>query len=178
MQWNAPLAVASAVFVLFLLWKLRPRMDSGGSSGKTVALKEAKARITAAKTDEERALALCDAGDAAAGRFRGSESAIGYYLRAMRASPRSADLVSRAAKGLARRPRALESLLWRRLGAEPWTGGGEAAAKVALDELARLYGGPLRNAARAGAMQHARELLGGGSPSSATGTGNENRPGT
>jgi hypothetical protein len=134
-------------------------MDDGRGAGKAVALDEAKARITAAKTDEERALALCDAGDAAAARFRGSESAIGYYLRAMRASPRSAELVTRAAKGLARRPRALESLLWRRLGAEPWKDGGEAAAKVALDELARLYGGPLRNAARASAMQHARELL-------------------
>jgi hypothetical protein len=160
MQWNAPLAVASAVFVLFLLWKLRPHLDSGGGSGRTVALKEAKARVTAAKTDEERALALCDAGDAAAGRFQGSESAIGYYLRAMRASPQSAELVTRAAKGLARRPRALESLLWRRLGAEPWTGGGEAAARVALGELAKLYGGQLRNAARASAMDHARALLG------------------
>jgi hypothetical protein len=166
MPWNAPLAVASAVFVLFLLWKLRPSVGgSGRGSTRAAALREAKARVSAAKTDEERALALCDAGDALAGRLAGSESAIGYYLRAMRASPRDAALVTRAAKGLARRPRALESLLWRRLGAEPWTGGGEAAAKVALEELARLYGGPLRNAGRAGAMQHARALLGGSSPS-------------
>jgi hypothetical protein len=160
MPWNVPLVVASAVFVLFLLWKLRPRVDGGGAQGKASALREAKARVTAAKTDDERAVALCDAGDAAAARLTGSESAIGYYLRAMRAAPRSADLVSRAAKGLARRPRALESLLWRRLGAEPWKGGAEGAVKVALEELAKLYAGPLRNTARARALESARALLG------------------
>ncbi len=159
MPWNVPLVVASAVFVLFLLWKLRPRMDGGGGAGRAAALRAAKARVTAAKDDEERALALCDAGDAAASGLAGSESAIGYYLRAMRASPASADLVARAARGLARKPRALESLLWRRLGAEPWAGGGEAAAKMALEELARLYSGPLRNAARARAMENALALL-------------------
>jgi hypothetical protein len=161
MPWNVPLVVASAVFVLFLLWKLRPRMGGGGGEGRGAALRAARARATAAKNDEERALALCDAGDAAASGLAGSESAIGYYLRAMRASPHSADLVARAARGLTRKPRALESLLWRRLGAEPWVGGGEVAAKVALQELARLYAGPLRNAARARAMENALTLLAG-----------------
>jgi hypothetical protein len=152
MTWNAPLVVATVVFFAFLLWKLRPAMGGGGPRAKAVALRAAKERVDAAKTDDERALALCDAGDAAAAGLTGSESAIGYYLRAMRARPQSAELVTRAAKGLA-----------RRLGAAPGKGGGEAAARAAIDELARLYAGPLksaRNGARARAMENARALLG------------------
>jgi selenocysteine lyase/cysteine desulfurase len=75
--------------------------------------------------------------------------------------------VTRSAKGLARKPRALESLLWRRLGAEPWLGGGEAAAKVALKELVRLYEGPLRSPSKARAMENALAVMARG----ATGTG-------
>ena len=161
MSWNIPLVIASAVFVLSLLWRLRPQMeDAGAARKKRGALSEAKKRLAAAKTDEERALALCDAGDAAASGLAGGESAISYYLRAMRLDPKSPELVARAAKGLARKPRALESLLWRRLGAEPWRGGGEAAAKYAVEELARLYAGPLRNSARARAMENAKVLFG------------------
>ncbi len=159
MTWNAPLVVATCAFVAFLLWKLRPAMGAGGGGGKRGELRAAKQRVEAVKTDEERAIALCDAGDAAASGLAGADSAVGYYLRAMRTDPRSAQLVARAAKGLARRPRALESLLWRRLGAEPWSGGGEAAARAALAELARLYAGPLRNAPRARAMENAQALL-------------------
>jgi hypothetical protein len=160
MTWNAPLVVASVVFVVFLAWKLRPAWGMGGGAGKRAAIRAAKEKVEAAKSDVERALALCEAGDAVAAGLAGGESAVGYYLRAMRTSPQSADLVLRAAKGLARKPRALESLLWRRLGAEPWRGGGEAAAKAALDELARLYAaGPLRNAPRARAIENAKALL-------------------
>jgi hypothetical protein len=159
MTWNVPLVVATFVFVAFLLWKLRPAFVSGGGRGKGAALRAAKGRIETAKTDEERALALCDAGDAAASGLARADSAIGYYLRAMRTSPQSPELVARAAKALARRPRALESLLWRRLGAEPWKGGGEEAARAALEELGRLYAGPLRNAPRARAMENAKALF-------------------
>jgi hypothetical protein len=164
MTWNLPLVAATVAFFVLLLWKLRPEVGGvAGARASAAALKAAKDRLDAAKTDEERASALCDAGDAAASGLVGGESAIGYYLRAMRAQPQSAALVTRAAKGLARRPRKLESLLWRRLGAEPWKGGGEAAARAAIDELARLYAGPLKsgkNAARARAMENARAMLG------------------
>ncbi len=159
MTWNLPLVAATIAFFAILLWKLRPDVGPSGRGGKAAALRTAKQRILAAKTDDERALALCDAGDVLARGFSRSESAIGYYLRAMRASPQSAELVARAATGLARRPRALESLLWRRLGAEPWKGGGEAAARAAIDELSKLYAGPLRNAPRARAMEHARAMF-------------------
>jgi len=159
MTWNVPLVVAAIVFLASLTWKLRPALGAGGGQGKRAALRAAKQRVEAAKTDQERALALCDAGDLVATGLAGSDSAVGYYLRAMRASPQSAELIARAATGLARRPRALESLLWRRLGAEPWKGGGEAAARAAIEELARLYAGPLRNAPRARAMENARGMF-------------------
>jgi hypothetical protein len=159
MTWNPALVVASFAFVVFLAWKLRPAWGVGGGPGKRAAIRAAKEKVVIAKTDAERAVALCEAGDAVAAGLAGGESAVGYYLRAMRTSPQSADLVVRAAKGLARKPRALESLLWRRLGAEPWRGGGEAAARAALEELARLYAGPLRNAPRARAIEHAKALL-------------------
>jgi hypothetical protein len=162
MSANAWLVVASAVFVLFIVWRFRPSFGKSSATARLAALKAAKAKVTAATNDHERALALCDAGDAAAAGLTGSESAIGFYLRAMRASPQSAELVARAAKGLARKPRALESLMWRRLGAEPWQGAGAPAAKVALGELARLYEGPLRSPARARAIENALVVLGSG----------------
>jgi hypothetical protein len=62
--------------------------------------------------------------------------------------------------GLGRRPHALESLLWRRLGAEPWSGLSRNAAVTALRELADLYEGPLRNRARARAFDHALVAMG------------------
>jgi hypothetical protein len=159
-DWHIPLVAAVAVFVAFLLWKMRPSFGERPIGGAAAhKLSDAKKRVEASKTDAERALALCDAGDACAAGLGGAESAIGYYLRAMRTNPQSADLIARAAKGLARRPRALESLLWRRLGAEPWAGAGTEAARAALGELARLYAGPLRNAPRARAMEHAASVL-------------------
>ena len=119
MTWNVPLVIATFVFFAFLLWRLRPATASVGGRGKGAALRAAKQRVAAAKNDAERALALCDAGDAAAGGLAGADSAVGYYLRAMRTNPHSAELVARAAQGLARRPRALESLLWRHLAGGP-----------------------------------------------------------
>ena len=161
MDWQVPLLVSAAVFAAFLLWKMRPSFGrtDGHTGPARAALRAAKASVLAAKTDEERALALCDAGDASAAMLGGATSAVGYYLRAMRINPRSESIVERACKGLARRPRALESLLWRRLGAEVWTGVGEASARRALRELGLLYAGPLRNPARARAMEHGERAL-------------------
>jgi len=153
-----PLALAAALFAGFMVWRMRPALGRVRGAGRA-ALRAAKQRIEAAKTPGERALALCDAGDASAALL-GATSAVGYYLRAMRADPTSAALVERAARGLVRRPHALEPLLWRRLGAEPWSGSSRAAAEVALRELAFLYEGPLRNRARARAIDYALAALG------------------
>ncbi len=159
MTWNLPLVVTAGVFVLFLLYRLRPAMPGAGRKATGAALREAKKRIAEAKDDAARALALADAGDACARSVGRTTGAVGYYLRAMRTHPASAELVERAATALARRPHALESLLWRRLGAEPWTGAGEAAARAALARLALLYAGPLRSRVRARAIENALAAL-------------------
>jgi hypothetical protein len=158
-DWHIPLIVAAAIFLAFILWKMRPAVFALPSSKHRKSLREAQKRIEAAKDDPARAVALCDAAEASAGQPGGVTSAIGYYLRAMRTDPRAPEIVDRAAAGLARRPRALESLHWRRLGAESWSGEGRAAAKAALRHLAALYGGPLRNAPRAKALENALAAL-------------------
>jgi hypothetical protein len=163
MDWHLPLVVTAGVFILFLLWRMRPAFGSG-KDGAATLLRDAKKRLDAAKTDEERALALADAGDACARSVGRANGAVGYYLRAMRANPASSDLVERAARALARRPHALEGLLWRRLGAEPWTQQRAPAAHAALRELARLYAGPLHNRVRARALEHALASLGAAPP--------------
>jgi hypothetical protein len=169
MDWQTPLVVMAAVFGAFLMFKFRPSFSRPSRQG-AATLREAKARIESAKTDDERAAALCDAADICALSLGRGTAAIGYYLRAMRIKPGDPSIIERAAVGFARRPRALEALLWRRLGAEPWTGTTRAAAVAALRQLARLYGGPLRNAVRARAFEHAREALDAPEPTAATAT--------
>jgi hypothetical protein len=155
------LVIAAMLFGAFMVWRLRPSFGGGTPAGGPArgALRDAKKRVESAGSPGERALALCDAGDACAASLR-ANSAVAYYLRAMRSDPTSSALVERAARGLARRPHALESLLWRRLGAEPWAGGSRDAAIAALRSLAAIYEGPLRNRARARALDHALAALG------------------
>lgn len=152
-DWSIPLVVATAAFLALLLWRMRPFIGGRGPGAGREALREAQTRIEAAKTDPERARALCDAAEL----MRAGE-AKGMYLRAMRADPASAEIVGRVVAGLGRRPRTLESLLWRYLASRPWTGSKEATG-AALDALRVLYEGPLKNTVRAKAMGHARDAL-------------------
>jgi hypothetical protein len=153
-----PLVLVAALFAGFMVWRMRPALGPSRGVGR-VALRTAKERLEAATTPAARALALCDAGDACVASLR-TTSAVGYFLRAMRTDPTSAALVERAATALERRPHALESLLWRRLGAEPWSGASRGAAVMALRELAFLYEGPLRSRARARALDFALAAMG------------------
>lgn len=150
-DWSIPLLVAAAAFLVVLVWRVRPLVGWGkAATGK--AMKAAMARVEAAPDDPARALALCDAADLSVTGGRG------LYLRALRADPRSAQVVARAVARLSKRPRALESLLWRHLGSVPWTEAREAS-RASLEALRVLYQGPLRNAVRARAMAHARDAL-------------------
>jgi len=152
--WSTPLIAATAAFLALLLWRIRPRLGWGpGRRSGGEALRETQARIEAAKTDAEKAVALCDAAD-----LRAVGDARGMYLRAMRADPASVAVVGRVVAGLSHRPRALESLLWRYLATTPWTESKDTA-RAALDALRVLYEGPLRNAVRAKALAHARDAL-------------------
>lgn len=156
MDWK--LIAAATVFGLYVIYRFRPMFT--GSRAALGSLAEARKKIDAAKTDEERALALAEAGDACASTVGRTTGAVGYYTRAMRASPASVDMVERAAKGLARRPRALEQLLWRRLASEAWDGEKKAAALAALAHLHRLYERSPRNKTRARMFEHMLVALG------------------
>jgi hypothetical protein len=81
-------------------------------------------------------------------------SAMGFYLRAMRADPKFCDPVRGIAELLRHeRPELLETVLWRRLSHIAWTGETAPAAKCAAEELASLYKRELRNRDRARALQ-------------------------
>ncbi len=158
MEWQIPLVVSAVVFGGFMLWRMRPSMGERGGTVRA-ALRDANARLEKASTDEDRGRALADAGDVCARAIGRSGSAVNYYLRAMRADPVSIELVTRAAASLGKRPRALEALLWRRLG-EPW---GEAAAPAhhaALLALAAVYDRRAKTRPKARAVEHLLRAMG------------------
>ncbi|MBX3190183.1 MAG: hypothetical protein KF819_24360 [Labilithrix sp.] len=159
MDWQTPLLVSAVAFAAFMIFRFRP-VISGDGRATAAALKGAKQQIAAAKDDAARAKALCDAADASArlGRFR---TAVSFYLRAVRAEPGSKEIVQRASVSLARRPAALEKVLWQQLAASPWTGEARDAARIALEALAQSYAKRPRFAARARAIEHALDALGG-----------------
>jgi hypothetical protein len=161
MDWQIPLIVSALVFVAFLMWQMRPAFGDGKKPGERArALREAMDRIAQAKDDEERAKALCDAGDACAAMVGRAGSAAQYYYRAMRAAPANVEIVRRAAKRLEKKPHALESLLWRRLGADPWDASSREASLAALTELAMVYRRSLRLRIRGKALGHVLAELG------------------
>ena len=154
-----PLLVAITAFLAVLVWRVRPVIPWGRRrNASREALRTALARVESAHDDAERARALCDTADVMAKQMRRTGNATGLYLRAMRAHPTSVDVVQRVVVGLASRPRALESLLWRHLASRPW-GEGRESTRVALEALQHLYDGPLRSAVRARALAHARDML-------------------
>jgi hypothetical protein len=159
-DWSIPLSLSTAAFLAWVIWSVRPAI--GWRRRRRVprmALSEARARIESARDPRDRALALCEAADLRAKTIAGAASATGLYLRAMRSDPLSAEIVNRAAAGLASRPRTLESLLWRHLAIGPWPHPAREAVRASLGHLCRLYEGPLRHANRARALANARDAL-------------------
>lgn len=167
MDWQIPLIVSAVVFAAFLVFRMRPAVTPRARE-RAAALAVATKRIEASKDDAARALALADAADACAALGR-TNRAVGYYLRALRSDPRSARIVERAAAGLARRPGALERLMWRHLAAHAWEGEGRDAALAGLRTLERIYSKQRRHRMRAQAIAHALAALAGvaGAPPSA-----------
>lgn len=158
LQTIALVAVAVA-FGLIVLWRARPAMGGGRAGNFRDAVRKAQARVEAAKDDPSKALALCDAADACALAFGRSSAAVSYYLRAARLDPASKDVLERAQAGLARKPRALESYLWRRLGSDPWSEATKPTHTEALRALAQLYDTRLKNHPRAKALAHVADAL-------------------
>jgi hypothetical protein len=147
------LLVVAIAFLGMVIARTWPRFGRRRNAPLGRALKAARAKIDAAKTDEAKADALCDAADACALAFGRSEAAALYYLRAMRLIPASAELVERACKGLEHKPRALEHLLWRKLGADPEHAPSREATIAALHGLSKIYGSRPRHAVRARAVE-------------------------
>jgi len=140
---------------LYVLYKFRPIFGEGGGVGGRAELRDARARLTKATNDGERLEALLAAGDACARTVGLGGGASSYYFRAMRLAPASSEVVEHAARGLARRPRILETLMWRRLGTESWTGEHASATRAALKQLIAIYTTKRRSALRARAMEKA-----------------------
>ncbi|HEY4014703.1 MAG TPA: hypothetical protein VGM06_15275 [Polyangiaceae bacterium] len=156
---SVPLVVATTAFLAVLLWRVRPLAPwTAERRDAREALREARVRVESAADDAERARALCDAADLLAAHVHTRTAAIGYYLRAMRSDPSSLEIIARTTTGLARRPRALESLLWRHLSLTP-KGPGRDATRAALEGLRNLYEGRLRSGVRAKAIQNVRDAI-------------------
>ncbi|MBX3260156.1 MAG: hypothetical protein KIS78_20160 [Labilithrix sp.] len=157
MDWQIPLLVSAVTFAAFLIFRVRPAVTPRARA-TAAALTGAKKRIEEAKDDAARAIALADAADACAALGR-TNGAVGYYLRALRSDPRSTRIVERTAAGLARRPGALERLMWRHLAVHSWEGEHRDAALASLRALAGVYAGRRRHRLRAEAIAHALAAL-------------------
>jgi hypothetical protein len=156
-DWQIPLLVSAVAFAAFMIFRFRP-VISGDGRASAALLKGAKQRILAAKDDVARAVALCDAADACA-RLGRIGAAVSFYLRALRADPTSKEVAHRAAEGLARRPAALEKVMWRQLATTRF-GESREAAVIALRALVTSYSRRPRFHARARALENVLEGLG------------------
>jgi hypothetical protein len=147
--WRHALAGAATLFILFLLIKLRPtRRRRDALSAEVQAARD---RARQASSPRERAEALCEAGTLAVrGGRRRITAGVGFFLRAMRADPTSAQVVDATVVALARlRPRVLEKILWRRLAFLPWDGEHRDATRAAAVGLRDLYRKEIRDRTRA-----------------------------
>ena len=153
-EWQDVAVVAgSFVFVLYLLWQMRPVFRRRAVNGLASAAWDARVQARAASTPRARALAFCSAGDAFASQRGGLLVAVAHYLRAMRADRLCTTPLDKLAALLrSRRPRLLERILWRRLGSTEWQGESRAVALHCARLLSELYRHRLRSRTRAQAF--------------------------
>jgi hypothetical protein len=172
-SWQAYIVAGiAAVFVGFLLWKYRPSLSTAEplvhsygwrrrhSPEVTAKIREALERAHNAKAPRERSEALLSAAEAAAVAPDGITSAIGFYLRAMRADVTDDAPVRGIATLLgAERPELLEHILWRRLARLNRSDKEGVAMKTTLNALVTLYQGELRHKERARALKRLSSRL-------------------
>jgi hypothetical protein len=166
-SWQHFIVVGIAVvFAAFLSWKYWPAMAVSEPMVRTYGwrrrhspavnakIREALDRARQAKTPRERSEALLAAAEAAALAPDGITSAMGFYLRAMRADVTfCAPVEGITALLAAERPELLEHVLWRRLAHLDWSTPMSPGAKCTLDALIALYQGELRQKDRARALK-------------------------
>jgi hypothetical protein len=152
------LVVAAIAFAAIIVFKSRPMVSGVATAdgrAARAALKEAQERVLAAKDEAGKARALCDAGDAAA-KLGKASSAVGFYLRALRTHPSSTNVVERAAVTFARRPGALENLMWRHLAHESID---RTTTIASLRVLAGVYAKKKRQHTRAKGLERVLALM-------------------
>jgi hypothetical protein len=159
--WQAALAVAALLFLGYLLVRLRPGREKRAAMTDTV--RAARARVLEAATPRARAEALAEVGVIAAREGGRWTSAAGYFLRAMSSDPTWPGGVQQTVASLRRRrPRMLEKILWRRLGALPWDAAHRAVLHEAATSLSSLYAKELHDKHRAAACAKLAEELAAG----------------
>jgi hypothetical protein len=161
LDWQNIAVIAGAiVFVAFLVWRMRPVTHTRGIRRAAGAALAARERARAARTPEQRARALCDAGDAFAAERGGSLAAVGHYLRAARLAPAWPEPVARLRALLwSRHPGLLERILWRQLAGSTWSGQTRPVAALAASTLAELYRSRIRSRSKAAALERLAALL-------------------
>jgi hypothetical protein len=148
--WQVALAVAAVLFLGFLVVRMRPSRRRRAALNEGV--RAARRRAHEATTPRARAEALCEAGALALRDGARWTAAAGFFLRAMSADPSWPGAVQQAVASLRRgRPRVLETILWRRLGALPWDAAHRAVVHEAAAALSSLYGKELHDKHRAAA---------------------------
>ena len=152
------LVLAGVAFVAFVLFKprlaRRARTPAAASARKAIAVAQQRAREASAGP-AARAAALREAASLALNELKQPGLAASFARRAEKLDPENTATFGLLASSLrsASRFRALERMLWRRLGS------GDPAAEDyqrALEELIALYGGPLKRTEIAVALQHFR----------------------
>ena len=141
------ICILFGAYMVSQLWPGR----RNGARAVLAEVRDARRRAAAATSPSERADALADAAEAAA-RARRWTSSAGLFLRALRADD-----------ALRPRPRVIEAILWRRLGAIPDDDDHRAASLEIATRLATVYEERLRDPARAAVLRrlaaHEREGL-------------------
>jgi hypothetical protein len=166
-SWQGLFIVGVAVlFAGFLVWRYRPTLSTAEplirsygfrrrhSAAVDAKIREALDRARSATSPRARAEALLSAAEAAALAPDGITSAIGFYLRAMRADVTLCTPVQGISALLAaERPDLLEHVLWRRLAQLDGSEKGIAGARCTLDALIALYQNDLGQKDRARALK-------------------------
>jgi hypothetical protein len=172
-SWQGLFIVGVALlFAGFLVWKYRPSLSTAEPLMRSYGfrrrhsppidakIREALDRARSATTPRARAEALLSAAEAAALAPDGITSAVGFYLRAMRADVTLCTPVQGISALLStERPELLEHVLWRRLAHLDRSEKGIAAARCTVDALIALYQNELRLKDRARALKKLASLL-------------------
>ena len=154
------LVLAGVAFVAFVLFKprfaRRARTPAAVAARKAIAAAKQRARDVSASAST-RAAALRDAASLALNELAQPGLAASFARRAEKLDPQNEATFGLLASSLHRasRFRALERMLWRRLGSANPT---EGEYQRTLEELIALYQGPLKRVEIASALQRFRSV--------------------